>query len=143
MKVIFLDIDGVMNSTLFYEDRWKKRWFRLSTYKWLIISKTKYVFNGFKYKAVSLVDYKIDPKHYEFPYTFKRLKEETQSKKWAWLAELCNKFDYKICISSVWKNHFKNPNEWNDALKLLGFNDGVFVGITGERRTLASLDSLV
>jgi hypothetical protein len=27
-------------------------------------------------------------------------------------------------------------SQWNDALIKLGFNDGIFVGITGNRRTL-------
>lgn len=136
MKVIFLDIDGVMNSTIFYYKRHRLRWFKLKTYKWLIISKVKWVFNGFEHKAVSLVNYQINPKHFEFDYTFKRLKEETDSLKWKWLSEFCNEHDYKICISSVWKNHFKETNEWNKALVKLGFNDNIFVGITETHRTL-------
>jgi len=59
MKVIFLDIDGVMNSNLFYHKRYKKRWLRLETYKWFIISKMRYVFNGFKHKSINLSNYKI------------------------------------------------------------------------------------
>lgn len=136
MKVIFLDIDGVMNSEIFYIERHKKRWFKFNTYKWWIKSKLKYVFNGFKHKAVSLANYKLDPKYYEFEYTFKRLKEETDKQKWIWLSEFCNENDYKICISSVWKNHFKETSDWNKSLIKLGFNDDIFVGITGRRRTL-------
>jgi len=136
MKVIFLDIDGVMNSEIFYTERHKKRWFRFDTYKYWIKAKLRYVFNGFKYKAISLANYKIDPKHYEFDYTFKRLKEETDKQKWIWLSEFCNENDYKICISSVWKNSFKETSDWNKSLIKLGFNDDIFVGITGRRRTL-------
>jgi hypothetical protein len=136
MKVIFLDIDGVMNSNVFYEERHKKRWFNLKTYKWWIISKVKYAFNGFKYKGVSLANYKVNPKHFEFDYTFKRLVEETDKVKWNWLSDFCNENDYKICISSVWKNNFKKLEEWNKALMNLGFNDNIFVGITGKRQTL-------
>lgn len=136
MKVIFLDIDGVMNSSIFYYKRHRLRWFKLNTYKWLIISKVKWIFNGFKHKPISLVNYKINPKHFEFDYSFKRLKEETDFLKWKWLSEFCNKNDYKICISSVLKNHFKELNDWNKALIKLGFNDNIFVGITETHRTL-------
>jgi hypothetical protein len=136
MKVIFLDIDGVMNSHVFYEQRHKKLNNRLRRFKYRMKSKIKFVLNGFKTKYVSLSDYVIDPKYFEFDYTFKRLKEETDSLKWEWLSEFCNENDYKICISSVWKNHFKNPDDWNKALISLGFNDGIYVGITGNRQTL-------
>lgn len=136
MKVIFLDIDGVMNSSLFYAARHKRRWFKLSTYINRIKSKVKYVLNGFEYKAVSLTNHQIDPKHYEFPHTFSRLVSETDKLKWRWLSEFCNEHDYKICISSVWKHHFKKTDEWNLALIKLGFNDGIFVGITKGRETL-------
>lgn len=136
MNVIFLDIDGVMNSQLFYERRHKRRWLKPITYWWKIKSKVKWIFNGFKYKYVSYAGYKTPQSHKEFPYLFNRLKEETESLKWKWLSELCNINDYKICISSVWKNHFNNDWEWNKALMLLGFNDGIFVGITRSRETL-------
>jgi len=136
MNVIFLDIDGVMNSEIFYRNRHKKRWFKLNTYKYFIIGKFKFIMNGFKPKYVDLLNYEPNPKNDNFKYRFQRLKEETDSLKWKWLSEFCNENDYKICISSVWKNHFKDLNEWNDTLIKLGFNDGTFIGITGERRTL-------
>jgi len=135
MKIIFLDIDGVMNSQLFYERRHKRRWLRPITYWWIFKSKVKYVLNGFKYKSISLANYKMPKNYKKFEYLFNRLKEETESLKWKWLSELCNKENYKICISSVWKRHFNNDEEWNKALVLLGFNPDVFVGITGVRRT--------
>ncbi len=135
MKVIFLDIDGVMNSQLFYEKRHKRRWLRPITYWWILKSKVKYVLNGFEHKGVSLANYKPPKNHDKFEYLFKRLEEETEPLKWKWLSELCNTEDYKICISSVWKRHFNNNDEWNKALILFGFNPDVFVGITGGRRT--------
>jgi len=136
MNVIFLDIDGVMNSQVFYTERHKKRWFKFVTYKWWLISKFRYIFNGFKHKGYSLANYKPDPKRFEFKYTFNRLVEETDPRKWKWLSEYCNAYDYKICISSVWKNHFKDTNDWNKSLIALGFRNDIFVGITGNRRTL-------
>jgi len=134
MKVIFLDIDGVMNSQIFYHERHRKRWLKPITYWRKISSKIKWIRNGFKHKAISFANYKPNPNHFEFDYTFKRLVEETDSKKWKWLSEFCNAYDYKICISSVWKNHFKNPSKWNNALINLGFNEDIFVGITGNRK---------
>jgi hypothetical protein len=124
-----------MNSQLFYEKRHKKRWLRPITYWYFLKSKVKYILNGFKYKSISFANYKPSKNHRKFEYLFNRLKEETEPLKWKWLSELCNKEDYKICISSVWKKHFKNNEEWNKALILLGFNSDVFVGITGNRRT--------
>lgn len=135
MNVIFLDIDGVMNSNVFYHERHRKRWRKVSTYVNWIKYKTKWVLNGFKTKPLSFKNYKPDPKHFEFDYTFKRLVEETDQKKWKWLSEFCNAYDIKICISSVWKNHFKQERQWNNALINLGFNEDIFVGITGNRKS--------
>lgn len=137
-KVIFLDIDGVMNSELFYRARHKKRWLDINTYYWWIKSKVKYVLNGFKYKPVSLVGYVIPEKHKTFKYKFNRLKEETDPLLWKWLVELTEETNSKICISSCWKHHFgyKNDEWWKKAFTSLGFKDDVFVGITGDRRTL-------
>lgn len=134
MKVIFLDIDGVMNSQIFYTQRHKKCWFKLETYIYWIECEIKFILNGFKPITINLVDYKPNPKIWKFDYTFNRLKKETDPLKWKWLSEFCNKHDYKICISSVWKNHFKHVEDWNKALIKLGFNDNIFVGITGNRR---------
>jgi len=136
IKVIFLDIDGVMNSELFYRARHKRRWLKPRTYYWKIISKVKWIFNGFKDKPTSFADYKPPKNHETFEYKFKRLKEETDPLKWKWLSEMCNEKGYNICISSVWKNHFKDPNDWDKALRKLGFKHGIFAGITGTRRTL-------
>jgi hypothetical protein len=140
MNVIFLDIDGVMNSKTFYINRYKKRWFKFKTYKYWIISKIKFIFNGVKHKYISDANYKINPKHFEFKYTFKRLKEETNKEKWEWLSSFCNENNYKICISSVWRNHFKSLEDWNKVLIKLGFNNNIFVGITGKREKLRGIE---
>jgi len=136
MKVIFLDIDGVMNSNVFYEKRYSQRWLKPITYWHFIIGKIKFIFNGFKNKGINFSNYKYPKKHDTFKYLFARLNEETDPQKWKWLSEICNLNDYKICITSVWKRHFKNLNDWRDALVKLGFNDDIFVGITGKRREL-------
>jgi len=136
MKVIFLDIDGVMNSTVFFQKRHKRRWFKLEFYKRWILSKIKFIFNGFKYKSYLLSGHYFNPKYQTFDYKFKRIKKETDSLKWKWLSDFCNERNYKICISSHWKRHFKDDNDWNKALVKLGFNDDIYIGITGDRRTL-------
>lgn len=141
MKVIFLDIDGVMNSQVFYRERHKKRWRKPITWWWETKRLVKKILD-IKPKAVSLADYKTPDRCFTFEYQFKRLKNETCPQKWKWLSEWCNENGVKICVSSVWKHHFgtkdyrSTPEKWEDALKLLGFNDGTFVGITGRRRTL-------
>ena len=141
MKVIFLDIDGVMNSHVFFEQRHKKlnsRWKRIY---FRIKAKIKWVLNGFKHKYKSSADWEPSEKMYTFDYQFKRLQESTCPQKWKWLSEFCNENDIKICISSVWKNHFggkagREPSKWRDALIKLGFKEDTFVGTTHTRRTL-------
>ena len=135
MKVIFLDIDGVMNSQVFYHKRHMRRWRKPITYWWELKRIVKKIL-GIKSKGISLADYKTPDHHYEFPYQFNRLIEETCSDKWKWLSEFCNEDNIKICISSTWKHHFGDKEyrlkseQWEDALRLLGFNKGTFVGIT-------------
>jgi hypothetical protein len=129
-KVIFLDIDGVMNSHIFYEQRHRKRWLEWRTYYFLIRR-----FLGIKSKPVSLANYKTPKSYYTYQHRFKRLKEETCQQKWKWLANFCNETGTKICVSSVWRFHFRNeesvkPLWWERALIDLGFNEGTFVGIT-------------
>jgi len=135
MKVIFLDIDGVLNSHVFDCKKYSKRWLKPITYFWLIKNKIRYIFNGFKHKPVS---FKLNSKskYGTFKYTFKRLKKDTNKLQWKWLSDFCNENNYKICISSCWKNHFKDTNDWDKALIKLGFKEGTFVGITGKRQKL-------
>lgn len=138
MKVIFLDIDGVMNSNVFFEERHKK--YKRSWRYW------KYILFIKPLLKIGLIKQKTNknwvmPKCINtFNYQFKRLKEETCPQKWEWLSEWCNENDVKICISSVWRNNFGDENGvipiwWDYALVKLGFKPNTFVGITGERRS--------
>lgn len=141
MKVIFLDIDGVMNSQVFYEERHRRRWRKPITYWWELRRLIRKLLR-IKPKGVSLADYVTPDSHYTFEYQFNRLKSETCKKKWEWLSEWCNETETKICVSSVWKHHFgtkgwvSTPEKWEDAFQLLGFAPGTFVGITGDRKKL-------
>ena len=141
MKVIFLDIDGVMNSTVFYKQRYKRRWRKPITYWYELKRLFKKLFK-IQPKAVSLANYKLPNKFFTFEYQFQRLKTETCPQKWNWLAEFCNETDTKICISSTWKHHFgteeyvSTPHLWELALQRLGFKPNTYVGITGDRRKL-------
>lgn len=141
MKVIFLDIDGVMNSSILFEKRYRRRWLKPITYWWGFKRIFRKLF-GIEPKSISLKDYKTPDYFYTFKYQFKHLKEETCKEKWKWLSEFCNENDVKICISSVWKHNFgtrgyvSTPEKWEDALQLLGFKEGTYVGITGDRRSL-------
>ncbi len=141
MRVIFLDIDGVMNSHVFYEAKHKRRWKKPITW-WYAIKRLVRKLFGIQSKGVLLADYKPPKNHFTFNHQFERLLDETCPQKWEWLSEWCNETGTKICVSSVWKHHFgtedyvTTPERWEDALVELGFKEGTFVGITGKRRTL-------
>ena len=140
MKVIFLDIDGVMNSEVFYKERHKKQQLNPLNHWWRVKKLFRKIF-GIKSKAFSLVDYKTPDSHYTFEYQMKRLQNETCLDKWKWLSDWCNEKDVKICVSSVWKNHFgvkgkRTPELWEDAFQVLGFKPGTYVGITTTHKTL-------
>lgn len=141
MNVIFLDIDGVMNSNDFYNK--KHNTIKQKLYcKWKWIRNTpKWIFTGSRSKKYSLVDY-VSPAYTKtFKYRFKRLQKDTDPLKWGWLSEFCNRTGTKICISSCRKRHFSgnsdlNDNRWDVAFTLLGFINDTFIGITGKRRDL-------
>jgi hydroxymethylpyrimidine pyrophosphatase-like HAD family hydrolase len=114
-----------MNSEVFYTERFKRN---PLNHLW----KLKKFFK-IKPKKQSLTDFQ--KKYHTFDYQFDRLKQETCPNKWKWLSQFCNETNTKICISSVWRNHFGTENEtkiewWNDALIKLGFNPDIFIGIT-------------
>lgn len=143
MKVIFLDIDGVMNSQVFYRERHKKRQRNPLNHWWRVKKLFRKIF-GIENKGTS-ANYKSPDYVYTFKWQLNRLKKETCAKKWEWLSEWCNENDIKICVSSVWKNHFGDkvndkyrirPEWWEDAFVSLGFKPNTFVGITGDRKTL-------
>lgn len=141
MNVIFLDIDGVMNSNDFYHRRHNTTKMKLHRL-WVNIKTTpRWIFTGSRSKTYSLANYVSPAYMWTFDYTFNRLKEETDPIKWEWLIEFCNRTGTKICISSCWKRHFNKDsninNEWWDkAFDKLGFINDTFVGITGSRQTL-------
>lgn len=137
MKVIFLDIDGVMNSEIFYRERHKKRWLTFKFYRNKIRKWYRFISGGFQYRPVS-INYRPDiySRFGTYAYGLKRLNSETDPNKWRWLAYFCNKYGYKICISSVWKDHFKPSSLWELVLQSYGFKPGTFIGITKNHRTL-------
>ena len=141
MNVIFLDIDGVMNSTDFFHR--KHNTFREKIKSiWLWIRTTpRWIMTGSRSKVYSLADYVAPDYTKTFEYKFNRLKEDTDPIKWEWLSEFCNRTDTKVCISISWKWHFNgnsntNNEMWDKAFDKLGFNSETFIGITGNKRTL-------
>lgn len=145
MNVIFLDIDGVMNSNDFYNRKHHTIKKRIRAI-WLWIRNTpRWVMTGKRTKTYNLSNCVIPEKRKTFEYKFNGLKEDTDPIKWEWLSEFCNRTDTKVCISSRWKWYFNgnsntNNEMWNKAFDKLGFNSETFIGITGNRRTLRSTE---
>ncbi len=139
MKVIFLDIDGVMNSHVFYEKRHKSLKNVIGRKLNRIKSNFKIFFLGKDYYKRK--GYKDVDSFFTYEHQIKRLIEETCPVKWIWLSKFCNEHDIKICISSTWRNHFGDrssriPEWWERALVDLGFKKGTFVGITTTREKI-------
>lgn len=135
MNVIFLDIDGVMNSELFCRRRniknrlnpiWNINWFR----RWTM----NYVFNGFKYKSIKLADLK-NKKYPSFKHRFGVIKRETDKRCWKLLNSLVRDTKCFICISSTWRRYF-TIDEWNMVFSKMGLPNDCCIGITESRRTL-------
>lgn len=135
MKVIFLDIDGVMNSELFYRKRHQRR--QLNPLYWLRYFKNwmkNYVFNGFKYKAISLAAIANKPRP-TFEYRFSVIKKETDKRCWQLLGNLLRDTGSVICVSSTWRNYF-TVEEWNKVFLKLGLPAGSCIGVTIGRKSL-------
>lgn len=130
MKVIFLDIDGVLNSELFYRRRHNSLLYRSRRVYYWTLSWFRLLFTGSRYKSYSLATYKPNPKHWEYSYCLKRLEEETDGFAWKLLADFCNSYNIKICISSTWRHNFKNTDDWELALLHFGFVPFTYIGIT-------------
>lgn len=138
MNVIFLDIDGVMNSDVFYRERYKREWFKHKV--WFPIKKFL-IWMGF-IRSTNHPKYKSPKKWETYEHQLQWLVWNTCKTKWGWLSNFCNEADVKICVSSVWKTNFSIrdennkidrfcPEKWEDALQALGFKAGTYVGVTG------------
>ena len=132
-RIIFLDIDGVLNCQLLYEEQHRWDMFKPWIHFWKIKVLVKNLL-GIS-TAVSLVNYKPNPKHETFKYRLSKFKRQTCQKRLGWLDELCKNLDLKIVISSVWRRHF-NLEEWNKEFIELGFHNLKIIGITETRHSL-------
>jgi hypothetical protein len=135
VRIIFLDIDGVLNGEIFYNERHRKRLFTFQHWWWALTSRIKWIFNGFKYKATTLQwspkkQKEIDKKYARFDFRFERFKEETSIKQLRWLDETCKNVNAKIVISSTWRTFF-TIEEWNKVFLWLELDNIEVIGITG------------
>jgi hypothetical protein len=128
-RVIFLDVDGVLNCQEFYTEQHRYNKFKPWKKFWLIKKWIKYVFNGFEYKYTSAANYKPDLKHNTYKYRLARFKDQTCQKRLGWLDSVCKDTGAKIVISSVWRTHF-DLSEWNRAFYDLGFDNLDVIGTT-------------
>lgn len=131
VKIIFLDVDGVLNHELFYIARYNRSRFTFGHWWWKIERWVKWIFNGFEHKAVSLKpDKNFEKKWKEFQYRFGRFKEETDIVKLRWLDEICQKTKAKIVISSSHRSTF-SIEEWNKVFTWMELDSIDVVGVTG------------
>lgn len=142
-KLIFLDIDGVLNCELFYEDQHRydliNPVYWIHTIKWKTKKYIKYIINGFEHRGTRLADYKYKPM--TFNQRIKRFKSQVCPKRLKWLDSLCNETGAKIVISSVWKKYF-SVSEWNTVFFKLKCDNIECIGVTGSRKTLRGSEIL-
>ena len=129
MNIIFLDIDGVMNCQTFYEARHKKFSRKLRRVYFGILSYIRWIRTGSRYYTFRLTG-EINTKWKEYKSVYKKLRRETCNMRWEWLIELVKDTNASICISSVWRSHFENVDDWGRALDEIGFPKNTFIGIT-------------
>jgi hypothetical protein len=137
VRIIFLDVDGVLNCETFYQERHDKRMLTFQYWWWKLTSRVKWVFNGFRYKPTSLVYSKekqarIDKQYEDFNFRLNRFKEETCIKRLRWLDETCRDTGAWVVISSVWRSFF-TIEEWNRVFFGLGLKNTKVVGVTGHK----------
>lgn len=132
-KIIFLDIDGVLNSEIFSRKQYRRKKFKPIYIYRTLKGKIKFILNGFKYKPTKIT-IEDSKKWSKFDFRFKRFKESVCKEKMLWLKELCNENNYYIVISSCWKHYFSTV-QWNLVFSKFGFNEGTILGITETRRS--------
>ncbi len=134
MKVIFLDIDGVMNSELFYRQReFNRRLNPLFWIRWLYYG-ARYVLRGCKYKVYKIKDI-CKNKETTFKYRFNIIKKETDPRCWKLLASIIWDTKSFICISSTWRRYFTIA-EWNRVFAYMGLPNDCCIDVTDGSRTL-------
>lgn len=131
MTYLFLDIDGVLNCQLFYEERHRKQKLTFSYWFERLVEKIKFALRGFKPRIISGADLmKLPPP--KFNQKFQRFKDETCPKRLRWLNDLCLNTDVVVVISSTWRTYF-TVQEWNTVFYQLGCREILVEGITAKR----------
>lgn len=134
MKVIFLDVDGVLNHEIMARARFEKRGLKI---KWKvnnIIYKIKCFVKGVDY-IPTVITPKMSAKHKTYEFRVKRFKEETDPRILGLLNETCKNTGAKLVISSSWRNYF-TLNEWNSMFKELGYQNLEVDGVTERLGTI-------